>query len=71
KASRQEDVQVFHAGTKLHGDEVVTSGGRVLGVTALGATMEDARSRAYAAVERIGFEGAYFRRDIAAGVGEK
>jgi phosphoribosylamine---glycine ligase len=68
RASRLEDVQVFHAGTALTGDKVLTSGGRVLGVTALGATMDEARSRAYEAVEKISFEGAHFRGDIAANV---
>ncbi|MFB3066744.1 MAG: phosphoribosylamine--glycine ligase [Planctomycetota bacterium] len=59
------EVQVFHAGTALRGDEVVTAGGRVLGVTALGDTLEAARSRAYEVVEGISFNGARFRRDIA------
>ena len=44
-----DDVKVFHAGTRLDGDRVVTDGGRVLGVTALGDTLEEARERAYAA----------------------
>jgi phosphoribosylamine--glycine ligase len=60
-----EGVAVFHAGTKMEGDKLVTSGGRVLGVTALGATLESARKSAYEAVERIEFEGRHFRRDIA------
>jgi phosphoribosylamine--glycine ligase len=60
------DVTVFHAGTKHVGDQVVTAGGRVLGVTALGESLRSARDRAYAAVDRIQFEGAYCRRDIAA-----
>jgi phosphoribosylamine---glycine ligase len=59
------DVKVFHGGTKRTNDGVVTDGGRVLGVTALGDTLEDARKRAYEAVERIRFGGAFFRRDIA------
>jgi len=58
-------VVVFHAGTSLRDGEVVTSGGRVLGVTAVGETIAAAKTRAYEAVERIQFEGAYFRRDIA------
>ena len=59
------DVQVFHAGTRRLGDKVVTNGGRVLAVTALGATIAAARERAYDAVGRIDFEGCHFRRDIA------
>ena len=59
------DVQIFHAGTRREDGEVVTAGGRVLAVTALGATVEAARARAYDAVGQIEFEGAYFRRDIA------
>jgi phosphoribosylamine---glycine ligase len=60
-----ESVQVFHAGTKIADDQVVTAGGRVLAVTALGSTIGAARDRAYAAVSRIQFEGCHFRRDIA------
>jgi phosphoribosylamine---glycine ligase len=59
---------VFHAGTALHGETLVTNGGRILNVTAVGETVADARARAYAAVEKISFEGMRFRRDIAAGV---
>lgn len=62
------DVQVFHAGTRSAKNGVVTAGGRVLGVTATGDTLEDARRKAYANVERIHFEGVHYRRDI--GVGE-
>jgi phosphoribosylamine--glycine ligase len=58
-------VQVFHAGTKSIGGAVVTSGGRVLAVTALGPTIKEARDRAYEAVSQIDFEGCFFRRDIA------
>lgn len=58
------DVQVFHAGTRTDGGRVVTDGGRVLCVTALGKTIADARSRAYEAAERIHFEGAHYRTDI-------
>jgi phosphoribosylamine--glycine ligase len=57
---------VFHAGTALRGDRVVTNGGRVLNVTAVGSTIGDARERAYAAVYRISFTGMRFRTDIAA-----
>ena len=66
----EPDVLVFHAGTKPGpGGETLTSGGRVLGVTALGGTLAEARTRAYEAAARITFEGCYFRRDIAAGGG--
>ena len=58
--------KVFHAGTALKDGQIVTNGGRVLGVTALGADLPAAQKAAYAAVEKIQFEGAQFRRDIAA-----
>ncbi|KPL23406.1 MAG: phosphoribosylamine--glycine ligase [Phycisphaerae bacterium SM1_79] len=64
-AERLEDVVVFHAGTKDRDGDIVTSGGRVLGVTALGQTVADAKTTAYQAVDKIKFEGAYCRRDIA------
>ena len=60
------DVEVFHAGTAERDGEIVTAGGRVLGVTALGADRAAARSAAYAAADVISFEGAQLRRDIAA-----
>jgi phosphoribosylamine--glycine ligase len=66
-AAKIPDVQIFHAGTKEAGDKIVTAGGRVLAVTALGSTIEAARDRAYDAVSRIHFEGCHFRRDIALG----
>ncbi|HLG10264.1 MAG TPA: phosphoribosylamine--glycine ligase [Dehalococcoidia bacterium] len=60
-----DDVVVFHAGTRRREDgTLVTAGGRVLGVTATGPTLEAARRKAYANVERIHFEGAHYRRDI-------
>ncbi|MDQ6622065.1 MAG: phosphoribosylamine--glycine ligase [Verrucomicrobiota bacterium] len=59
------DVQVFHAGTRQENGQVVTAGGRVLAVTALGDDVTAARARAYDAVARIHFEGAHYRRDIA------
>ncbi|MCF7975385.1 MAG: phosphoribosylamine--glycine ligase [Phycisphaerae bacterium] len=65
EAETLEDVKVFHAGTAFSGDQVVTNGGRVLGVTAMGDTVAEAKQRAYEAVDRIQFEGAYCRRDIA------
>ena len=58
--------KVFHAGTALKDGAVVTNGGRVLGVTAWRPTLAEARAAAYAAVEKISFEGAHYRRDIAA-----
>ncbi len=65
-ADAMEGVKVFHAGTKREGENLVTSGGRVLGVTALGDTLAAARDLAYAAVDKIKFEGARVRGDIAA-----
>jgi len=59
------DVKVFHAGTALRDGKLTTSAGRVLGVTALGDTIKAAKERAYEAVGRIHFEGAYYRHDIA------
>ena len=59
-----EGVTVYHAGTKLEDGKFLTNGGRVLGVTALGATLEAALNKAYAAVENITFEGAMYRKDI-------
>jgi phosphoribosylamine--glycine ligase len=61
---RKNDVIVFHAGTRLDENRTLTSGGRVLGVTALGDTLLAARERAYDAVDKIEFDGSYFRRDI-------
>ena len=67
EAARLDKVCVFHAGTRQDvTGKIVTDGGRVLGVTALGASIEQAARRAYEAVERIHFDGAQFRRDIAA-----
>lgn len=59
-----DGVTVYHAGTKRDGDKLVTSGGRVLGVTALGASIEDALAKSYAGVEKIKFDGAHYRKDI-------
>ena len=58
-------VMVFHAGTKMENGALVTSGGRVLSVTATGATMRGAVENAYAGVAKIHFNGAHFRKDIA------
>ena len=59
-----EGVTVYHAGTKLEDGKFLTNGGRVLGITALGDTLEAALNKAYAAVENITFEGAMYRKDI-------
>ena len=61
-----DDLQVFHAGTDLAGEDghLVTTGGRVLGVTALGRTLDEARARAYDHAEEIHFEGKIHRGDI-------
>jgi phosphoribosylamine--glycine ligase len=64
--AEQEGALVFHAGTALNGDRLVTNGGRILGVTASGDTVAAARERAYAACERISFPGMRYRKDIAA-----
>jgi len=65
EAGREEGVVVFHAGTALRDGRVVTAGGRVLGVTARGATIREAVDRGYRAAAKIGFEGLHYRRDIA------
>ncbi len=58
------DVKVFHAGTAIKNGDIVNTGGRVLGVTALGATIADAKQNAYAAVDKIQWQGGWSRRDI-------
>lgn len=65
EAGALEDVQIFHAGTRQNGSVTVTSGGRVLAVTALGNTVEAARAQAYKAASVIHFDGCHYRRDIA------
>ena len=55
---------VYHAGTAIQKGKFVTAGGRVLGVTATGGTLDEALDKAYDAVERIAFTGAHYRRDI-------
>jgi phosphoribosylamine--glycine ligase len=65
EAARLPDVQIFHAGTKRVNGKIVTAGGRVLAVTALGSTIDAARTRAYEAISQIHFEGCHYRRDIA------
>ena len=63
----EDGVLVFHAGTRMENGQIVTAGGRVLGVTALGADLAEARKRAYVAADSLEFEGRHFRRDIGAG----
>jgi phosphoribosylamine--glycine ligase len=64
EAAKLPQVKVFHAGTRLENGMMVTDGGRVLGVTALGDTLADAKRNAYEAVSRIHFQGAFYRHDI-------
>ena len=63
-ADSMRDVKVFQAGTRMSNGELVTDGGRVLGVTALGDTVADAQRRAYQAMKLVHFEGMHYRRDI-------
>jgi phosphoribosylamine---glycine ligase len=65
EAEKLDDVHIFHAGTQRANGGIVTSGGRVFAVTALGSTIEAARARVYEAVSRIHFENCHYRRDIA------
>jgi phosphoribosylamine--glycine ligase len=60
----RDDVIVYHAGTALEGGDLVTSGGRVLGVTGLGENLKAARDTAYAAVEKISWPDVQYRKDI-------
>ncbi len=66
EAAELPNTKVFHAGTAKDGNDIVTNGGRVLGVTALGKDLKSAQTAAYVAVEKICFKGVQFRRDIAA-----
>ena len=66
EAEKLEGVTVFHAGTKMEGQDLLTNGGRVLNVVAMGQTFAQAQERAYAAVDLIDFEGKQFRTDIGA-----
>ncbi len=59
-----KNVVIFHAGTRLNNEEIVTSGGRVLGVTALGKNIENAKENAYSAIKKIHFDGMHYRKDI-------
>jgi len=65
EAEKLDSVIIFHAGTRSEPPRTVTAGGRVLGITALGNTLSSAKRQAYDAVEKIEFDGSYFRRDIA------
>jgi phosphoribosylamine--glycine ligase len=65
-ADKMSDVKVFHAGTRLVEGRIVTDGGRILNVTALGETLAEAREKAYAAVQKIEFQGMFYRKDIGA-----
>jgi phosphoribosylamine---glycine ligase len=65
EANRLEGVQVFHAGTAMKDEQLVTAGGRVLSVTAYALSLQDALARAYEAINYIFFEGMHYRRDIA------
>ncbi len=64
--NQMKDVMTFHAGTKAREKQILTDGGRVLGVTAVGPTIDKAIKRAYAAVSKISWEGVYYRKDIGA-----
>ncbi len=64
EASADPDVEVFHAGTKLEGDAVLSNGGRVMNITARGDTIAAAREKAYAAIEKINWPGGFHRKDI-------
>ncbi len=63
-AAQLENVKVFHAGTKLDGSRVLTNGGRVLGVTAIGDSISAAKLQAYTAVQKVRWAGAWCRKDI-------
>ena len=65
EAEQLKDVVVFHAGTAMKDGKLVTAGGRVLGVTAIGGTIAEAKRAAYEAVSKINFDGAQYRHDIA------
>jgi phosphoribosylamine--glycine ligase len=63
-AAQVQGVEVFHSGSALVGSQLLTAGGRVLGVTAVASSLEEALARAYEAIAEIHFEGIYYRRDI-------
>ena len=64
EAARLGNVTIFHAGTGNDGEAIVATGGRVLGITGLGATVAEARTRAYEAVDLVDWAGGFCRRDI-------
>jgi phosphoribosylamine--glycine ligase len=64
QAGADPDLKIFHAGTRRDGDRLIADGGRVLGVTALGRDLAAARTRAYAAVDKIDWPDGFHRRDI-------
>jgi phosphoribosylamine--glycine ligase len=64
KLKKMEDVVAFHANTAYSNNDIVTSGGRVFGVTATASHIKDARAKAYRAIEEIYFEGMHYRKDI-------
>jgi phosphoribosylamine--glycine ligase len=64
EAAAVDGVEIFHAGTKLDGERIVANGGRVLNVSALGATVSEAQARAYAAIARIRWPEGFCRHDI-------
>ncbi len=64
EVKKLKDVYVFHAGTKIENGNIVTSGGRVLGITALGDDIKDAKDKAYSAVSMISWDGLHYRKDI-------
>jgi phosphoribosylamine--glycine ligase len=64
EAEKLDGIVVFHAGTAVQDGQLVTAGGRVLNVTAIGATLDEALDKAYAAVKLINFEGMHYRTDI-------
>lgn len=63
-AEMNKNVVVFHAGTKMNGNKLVTNGGRVLGVSAIGENLQEALNTAYETIKKINFEGMYYRKDI-------
>ena len=64
EAEKEPDIILFHAGTKIASHDLTTNGGRVLGISAVGNTLEEALAKAYRAIEKISFEGMQYRKDI-------
>jgi phosphoribosylamine--glycine ligase len=64
EAEQIEDVVIFHAGTKLLDNEILSSGGRVLSITAVGSSVDDARKKAYQAIEKLNWKHGFYRTDI-------